>query len=177
MAAPRGCDRAAPRQAPAARDRELPLHQIDAGDQLGDRMLDLQPRIHFHEVELLLGIHQELDGARADVADGARRGDGRLRHGRAHLRAQSRRRGLLDDLLMPALHRAVAIEQRDGLAVRIGKDLHLDVPRGRKVALEQQPVVAERGARQALRRFDRGRDFGGGMRPPACPCRRRPRSP
>ena len=64
---------------------------------------------------------------------------------------------------MAALHGAVAIEQRDGLAVRIGEHLHLDVPRRREVALEQQPVIAERGAREALRRFDRGRDFAGGV--------------
>ena len=67
--------RCAARQVSAAGDLELPLHQIDAGDELGDRMLDLQARVHFHEVELLRGVHQELDRAGTDIADGARGGE------------------------------------------------------------------------------------------------------
>ena len=92
-----------------------------------------------------------------DVADRARRRDGRLRHGRSHLGPQPGRRRLLDDLLVAALHRAVAIEQRDDVALRVREYLHLDVPRRREIALEEQPIVAEGGAREALRRFDRGR--------------------
>ena len=30
-------------------DAQLPFDQIDAGDFLGHRMFDLQPRVHFHE--------------------------------------------------------------------------------------------------------------------------------
>ena len=56
---------------------------------------------------------------------------------------------------MAALHRAIAIEQAHDAAVGVGEDLHFDVARLRKVALQQQPVVAEGGARQPLRRFDR----------------------
>ena len=40
------------RQPLAQRDANLPLHEIDARHHLGDRMLDLQPRVHFEEVEL-----------------------------------------------------------------------------------------------------------------------------
>ena len=39
------------RQRLAGRDAQLPLHQIEAGDHLGHRMLDLQARVHLHEVE------------------------------------------------------------------------------------------------------------------------------
>src|SRR3546814_7679895 len=59
---------------PAGRQRlarghaELPLHQIEAGDQLGHRMLHLQARVHLHEVEGV-AIDQELDGAGAAVVD------------------------------------------------------------------------------------------------------------
>ena len=35
----------------AARDADLPAHEIDAGHHLRDRMLDLQPRVHLEEVE------------------------------------------------------------------------------------------------------------------------------
>ena len=47
------------------------LHQVDAGDHLGDRMLHLDARVHLDEVEVALLIHQEFDGAGVGVADGA----------------------------------------------------------------------------------------------------------
>src|SRR6185295_1258600 len=36
------------RQALAGGDPQLPLNQIDAGDQLGDWVFDLDARVHFH---------------------------------------------------------------------------------------------------------------------------------
>ncbi len=39
------------RQRLAGGDAQLPLDEVEAGDHLGDRMLDLQPRVHLHEVE------------------------------------------------------------------------------------------------------------------------------
>ena len=47
---------------------------------------------------------------------------------------------------MPALHRAVALAQVDAAAVRVGKDLHLDVAGVDHGPLEDQFVGAE-GAR------------------------------
>ena len=53
--------------APAG-DPDLRLDQIDAGDALGDGVLDLDARIDLDEVELAgVGILQELDGSRAAV--------------------------------------------------------------------------------------------------------------
>ncbi len=46
---------------------------------LRHRMLDLQPRVHLHEVKTAV-LDDELDGAGADIADRARRRDGRLAH-------------------------------------------------------------------------------------------------
>ena len=57
------------------RDQDLALHQIDSGDGFGDRMLHLNARVHFDEVEIAIAIHQKFDGAGIGVAD--------LRHGRA----------------------------------------------------------------------------------------------
>jgi hypothetical protein len=37
-------------------DANLPLHQIDPRRFLGDRVLDLDARIHLHEVEAALGV-------------------------------------------------------------------------------------------------------------------------
>ena len=53
----------------APRDPDLPLHQVDAGDHLGDRMLDLQPGVHLEEVERAVLVEQELDRAGVGVAD------------------------------------------------------------------------------------------------------------
>ena len=37
------------RQRLAGGDAQLPFHQVEAGDRLGDRMLDLQAGVHLHE--------------------------------------------------------------------------------------------------------------------------------
>ena len=43
---------------------ELSVDQVDAGGQLGDRVLDLEPGVHLQEVELVGGrLVEELDGA------------------------------------------------------------------------------------------------------------------
>ena len=53
MAWPREADvRLRQRQRLAGRDAQLPFDQVEPGDHLGHRMLDLQPRVHLHEVEL-----------------------------------------------------------------------------------------------------------------------------
>src|ERR1700740_2558608 len=45
-------------------DEQLRLHEVDAGDELGDRMLDLDTGIHLDEVELSVLV-EELHGAGA----------------------------------------------------------------------------------------------------------------
>lgn len=56
------------RQRLAGGHAQLPFDQVMAGDHFGDRVLHLQPGIHFHEVEAAVGFGDELDGARAYVA-------------------------------------------------------------------------------------------------------------
>jgi hypothetical protein len=143
------------RQSLAGRDAQLPLHQVDAGDHLGHRMLDLQPGVHLHEVERAVLLGDELDGAGADVADRLGRGDRGLAHRTAPPGRHAGRRRLLQHLLMAALHRAVALEEIDCVAVRIAEHLDLDVPRRGQVLLQQHPVVAEGGLGLALRRGER----------------------
>ena len=53
----------------AAGDAQLQFDQIEPGDRLGDGMLDLQPRVHFHEIELAALIEQEFQRARALIAE------------------------------------------------------------------------------------------------------------
>ena len=98
--------------------QELLLDQVDAGHQLGHRVLDLQPGIHLQEHEVPgLDVDEELDRARAAVTDrlaGRHRGG---EHTRPQFRADARRRSLLGDLLVPPLDRAVALAQREHLAI------------------------------------------------------------
>ena len=68
------------RQRLAARDPELPFDQVEAGDRLGHRMLDLQAGVHLEEVEGAVGAQQELDRAGAAIADRPGRRDGRRAH-------------------------------------------------------------------------------------------------
>ena len=90
---------------------QLPLHQVQAGDHLGDRVLHLQPGVHLHEVELAALLGDELHGAGVHVshrARGSHRGGTDLTPpGRGHARSGR----LLQHLLVAPLHRAVALEQ------------------------------------------------------------------
>ena len=59
----------------ARRDADLLAHDVDAGDGLGHRMLDLQPGVHLDEIEVAVLI-EEFDGAGAEIAQlGQRAGD------------------------------------------------------------------------------------------------------
>src|SRR5207245_9816477 len=80
-------------------DSQLPLDQIEPSHSLGHGVLHLQPRVHLHEVELA-AIEQELDGARAHVADLARDHERRGAQPLAQRPRQPARRRLPDELLM-----------------------------------------------------------------------------
>jgi hypothetical protein len=51
------------RQLLAGGDADHLLDEVDAGDQLGDRMLHLQAGVHFQEVEIAVLVDDELDRA------------------------------------------------------------------------------------------------------------------
>jgi hypothetical protein len=57
-----------------------------------------------------------------------------------------------------ALHRAVALEQVHGVAVRVAEHLHFDVTRPRQVLLDQHAIVAEAARGLALARRERRRE-------------------
>ena len=70
----------------AGGDADLLQDEIDVGDLLGHRMLDLDARVHLDEVELAVLV-QELDGADAEIFELAHR----LGHGLADRVARRRR--------------------------------------------------------------------------------------
>ena len=73
------------RQPLSGRDPDLLLDDVDAGDELGHRVLDLHPRVHFEEEEVPLVVEQELERAGIRVLHGARGVDDRAAELAAHL--------------------------------------------------------------------------------------------
>ena len=148
----------------AAGDPDLPVHEVEAGDHLGDRMLDLQPRVHLEEVERAVGVEQELDRAGVGVA-GRFRAPPRPRRAMRRRRSgvHRQRRRLLDDFLVAPLDRALALDERDDGAVVVAEQLDLDVPRTGDPALEVDGRVAERGPGLGARGADRVEQRVGGF--------------
>ena len=124
-------------------DPKLPLDEIEPGDHLRNRMFDLETCIHLHEIETAVLVRDELDGPRADIADRLRSVHGRLSHCGPSLQCHSGCWRFLEQLLMPALKGAVALEQVDAVAVRVAEHLDLDVTRLQHVFLDQDLFVAE----------------------------------
>ena len=157
---------------------DLRLDDVDAGDLLGDGVLDLDARIDLDEVELVgVGIHQELDRAGAEIVGGVRDLQRVVAQLAALRRVEIGRRRALHDLLVAALHRAVALEQMDDVAVLVAEQLHLDVAGPLDQLFEIDLVLAERGLGLALGLRDLARQIGLVADDAACRARRRPMTP
>ena len=141
------------RKIAAGGDADLLQDEVDVGDHFGHRMLDLNARIHFDEIELAVLV-EKLDGADAEILDLAHR----LGDGLADLVARGGIEGgggaFLPDFLMPALQRAVALAEMDGAALAVAEDLNFDVARPLQIFLEIKRIVAECGFRLGARRKD-----------------------
>ena len=98
----------------AGGDQQLLLDDVDAGDELGHGVLDLQARVHLQEhVVLARRVDEALDSARVLVVDGLGGPHRAVEHALPELITHTGRRRFLGNLLMPPLHRAVALAQRD----------------------------------------------------------------
>src|SRR5439155_19438554 len=103
-------------------------HQVDPRAELRDRVLDLESRVQLDEREAAVGTEQELERPRVLVAD---RPAGALRrrlHRLARVGVERRRGRLLDQLLVAALDRALALAERQDAVEAVAEDLDLDVP-------------------------------------------------
>ena len=158
------------------RDPDLLADDVDPGDHLGHAVLDLDAGVHLEE-EVLVAVLKPLDRARRAIADGRCRVRGDLADALAHLLVHVRSRGLLDQLLVAPLDRAVALAQVDHVAVRVGEHLHLDVARILEVALEVDARVREELLALARGPLERLLELVLGARARESPCRRRRRPP
>ena len=130
-------------------DPQLVLDEVAPGHQLGDRMLDLEARVHLEEDGFAAVVDEELARSGAHVPDRARERERSLAQPPAEGRVDRRRRGLLEHLLVPPLDRAVALAEVDAVAVGVEQHLDLDVARPLEEALEDQAAVAEGRGRLA----------------------------
>ena len=110
-------------------------------------MLDLNARVDFDEVRLVLRVDEKLE--RADVPVTRAHGgiDGELGNVLAKALADRRGRRLLDHLLIPSLDRALALAEADASARFVYRDLRLDVAHALEASLHVDAVVAKRCAR------------------------------
>ena len=90
-------------------------------------MFHLQTRIDFQEVDLALLGHHEFAGAKSYVIDRVEQAAGIGFQLFEHAVGKERRRSLLDELLVAALHGAVAGGIHGEIAVRIASALRFDV--------------------------------------------------
>ena len=121
-------------------------------------MLDLDARVHLDEEPVVL-VHvvEELDGARIVVADAFGEIHRSVAKLLAHLRIEVHRRRDLDDFLITALHRAIALVEVHDIAVLVPEDLDLNVFGAGNVALEEHCGIAKRVERLILRLTQKAR--------------------
>ena len=139
---------------PLARgDAQLPLHEIDARHELGDRVLDLDARVHLEEVERSLRVEQELARAGVDIARGTRRRDRGLAHARGAAPAITATLGASSIIFWwrrwTEHSRSPSVSMVPCMSP---EHLDLDVARADDVLLDVHRVVAERVLRFALGR-------------------------
>jgi len=134
----------------AASDVQLPFDQIGAGDHFGDRVFDLQARVHFEEPETVdakraAAIDDEFHRSGAFVFDRLCEFHGGVCHRGAHIIRHAGRGGLFQHFLAAALERAVALEQVDDVAVGIAEDLDFDMARLFDQFFQHDAAVAKGG--------------------------------
>ena len=133
-------------------DAELLAHEVDAGDLLGDRVLDLQARVDLEERDRAVGADRGTRRCPRRRSPTSRRIALDASYSVCVLLVGEERRGrLFDELLVAALQRAVARRDDDDVARGIREALRLDVPRLVEVLLDEALAAAEGRDRLARR--------------------------
>src|ERR1700682_3490048 len=139
------------RQRLALSQADLRLHDVHAGDDLGDWMFDLHARIHLHEIEgAARRIEDELNRTGATVVDLTTYPHRGLAHARPHRLVQTGRGAFLDQLLAAPLNRAITLAQVQNRLI-VGEYLDFDVPHALEEFLDVDVSVSKRRLRLARR--------------------------
>ena len=145
----------------AGGDPKLLGDEIEARHRLRYGVLDLDPAVQLQKEERV-AVEDELDRSRAAVGDCVAERHRCLVQRRAERGGDARRGSLLEHFLMAPLDGAVALAQGDDPTVRIGEELHLDMPGPLQVALAVQRAVAKGTLCLSLRRRERLVELGSG---------------
>ena len=124
-------------------DLDLESDEVEPRHHLRHRVLHLEPGVDLEEVESSLLIDEELDRSRVDIARRSRRLGRGDTHERSQVLIEDGAGTLLDNLLVPALNRALPFEEVDDVARRVREDLELDVPRSIQAPLEVHRAIGE----------------------------------
>ncbi len=129
----------------ALRDPDLGLNQVDAEDELGHRVLDLDSGIHLDEVVASGFVEEEFDRSRTQVPRSGHERNGRLADLPSKRRIQADGGRHLDDLLVSSLDRAIPLPEVHDRPVPVPQDLNLDVTRVTDQLLEVYGPAPEGG--------------------------------
>ena len=129
----------------ALRDAEHLPDQVQSGDLLADRVLNLKPGVYLQEADRPVLADEELTRARALVPGPAQDRLGRRVQQPDLLAGQERGRGFLHELLVAPLEGTVPGGDDHHVAVRVSQALRLDVPRPVQVALHEALTAPEGG--------------------------------
>src|SRR5690606_25332693 len=108
-------------------NKDLLLHQVNAGNAFGDGVFHLNAGIHFDEIEFVVFV-QELESACAAIAHFPAGFGTALANALDQLAWDAGRRRLFNYFLVATLHRAIALAQPNGVFLAVSEDLNLDVP-------------------------------------------------
>ena len=127
-------------------DEQLGSYQIQPPDGLGDRVLDLEPRVGLDEPARggVVAVDQELDGGQPPEVERGTETEGLGFELPARGHVDRRARGHLDQLLVATLEGALPLSERHHPA-SVADDLDLDVAGVLHQLLGVQIVSAERG--------------------------------
>jgi hypothetical protein len=124
---------------------DLRADDINAGNDLGNRVLDLHARIHFDEVESAgIDIEQKFDRSGAEVIGRTSDLDRGFTQFFANPGVKIDGGSHLHHFLMTSLNGAITLVQVEDIPVLISQNLHFDVLCAANKALEKNRIISER---------------------------------
>ena len=137
-------------------NHDLGFNQIDASEHFCNSVFDLNSGVEFDKIELSRFIDDELDCPGVCVSRLFDQSDCRVAHGFSGRFRNVGRWGFLDELLVSALHRAIAFIKMNDVAEIVRHELDFNVPRVLDVLFDINVSVAERSRRFGFRLIEPG---------------------
>ena len=133
-------------QGQAGGDSQLLTDQVYPGNQLSDAVLHLDAGVHLHKIKVSpVRVQQKFHRTRVLIVHRLGGPDGGGSHLCPQFRGEAPGGGLLDQLLVAALDRAVPVPQVDHISLTVSQDLELNVAGPQDQLFQIHLVVAEAG--------------------------------